>query len=81
MPYALPALAAITERDAGNEWVRTAVLSSLKASAGPFLRLLLERHPEWLATPSAEQVQLLAQAAALVGARNRDAELSGSSGN
>jgi len=72
---ALRALATITERDAGNEWVRTAVLSSLKESAWPFLRLLLERHPEWLATPSADQVPLLIQAAALVGARNRDAEL------
>lgn len=71
----LRGLAAIAERDVGDEWVRSAVLSSLKESAWPFLQLLLERHRDWLATPSAEQAQLLTQVAALVGARNRDAEL------
>ncbi len=65
----LEALARIARRDAGDEWVRLAVLSGLKDTALPFLQLLLAGD-----APGASST-LLSACAALVGARNQDAEL------
>jgi putative membrane-bound dehydrogenase-like protein len=72
---AASALARIAARDAGDEWMRLAVLSSLRESAWPFLKTLLEGNPRWLATPTAEQARLLTQTAAILGARQRPEEL------
>jgi putative heme-binding domain-containing protein len=71
------ALARIAARDVDDAWVRLAVLSGLRDAAWPFLRALLDAHPDWLAQPTPSQDRLLIQVAAILGARNRAAELSG----
>lgn len=68
-------LAVIANRDSDDEWTRLAILSSLGQTATPFLRSLVESHPEWLKSPSNTQSQFLSDVAALVGASNREVEL------
>jgi putative heme-binding domain-containing protein len=71
------ALARIAARDVEDPWVRLAVLSGLRDSADPFLRVLLDSHPQWLSRPTSAQARLLAQTAAILGARDRPEELRG----
>ena len=71
------ALARIAARDVGDEWVRVAVLSGLRESAWPFLRLLLDAHPDWLSAPTPEVGRLLNQTASILGGRHRHDELQG----
>ncbi|HEX8201962.1 MAG TPA: HEAT repeat domain-containing protein, partial [Isosphaeraceae bacterium] len=73
-PEALAALARIAARDADEEWTRQAILSGLGATAWPFVRVLLEDEGRWLAAPTPSQARFLAQAAAVVGAREPDAD-------
>src|SRR5262249_52904842 len=68
-PDALKALARIAARDASDPWMRLAILSGLAESATAFL-------PHCIGiAPSEGRSELLAQCAAIVGARHRDAEL------
>lgn len=69
------ALARIAAREVGDDWMRLAVLSGLRDSAWKFLSALLASHPEWLTNPSPEGARLLAQTAAILGARNQAEEL------
>ncbi len=71
------ALARIAARDAGDPWVRLAALSGLRETAWPFLRCVLEDHPDWLASPPDGAGRLLGQAASILGARGRPEEVSG----
>ena len=71
------ALARIAARDVDDEWVRVAVLSGLRETAWPFLRLLLEAHPDWLSTPTPAVDRLLNQTASILGGRHRPDELRG----
>ena len=71
------ALARIAARDVGDPWVRLAVLSGLRETAWPFLQALLAANPGWLDAPTPDQARLLAQTAAILGARNKAEELRG----
>jgi putative membrane-bound dehydrogenase-like protein len=71
LPGAAPleALVRIVRSDAGDPWVRLAVLSGLKENALPFLqRILAADHP-------GDRSALVSACASLVGARNQDREL------
>jgi putative membrane-bound dehydrogenase-like protein len=69
-PAALDALGKIAARDAGDPWMRIAILSGLAESSLAFLPLC-DRIPSASGRP-----QLLSQAAAIVGVRRRPKELS-----
>jgi putative membrane-bound dehydrogenase-like protein len=70
-PDVIAALARIARRDCVNPWIALAVLSSLRESAGGFLREFVE--PREL--PDADTTRFAREAAGLVGARNVDIEL------
>lgn len=66
------ALTAIAKRDADNSWMRAAVLSSAAESCGPLLIEVMKDEPFAAGAPGLELIQ---QLAAVVGARNRPAEV------
>ncbi|MGP0066799.1 MAG: PVC-type heme-binding CxxCH protein [Isosphaeraceae bacterium] len=68
-PAALAALGRIAARDAADPWMRLAILSGLAETSLAFIPLV-ER-----IAPSEGRSQLLIQAAAMVGARNRAADV------
>lgn len=69
------ALFQIAKLDASDEWSRLAILSGLKHSAWPFLKLWLDERQVWADPLPDAQVQFLVQIASLIGARNQDQEL------
>jgi putative membrane-bound dehydrogenase-like protein len=71
-PRAVPALARLARRYAGDVWMRTAILSSVANSAHDLLVLLLEDGPFVRAGSGTEIIEQLAQ---VVGVRNRPAEV------
>ena len=71
-PGVLPALAAISKRDAGDPWIRAAVLSSTANNAGDLLALLFA-DAKFAATPSA--AELIHELAQVVGVRGQPAEM------
>jgi putative heme-binding domain-containing protein len=81
-PQAVPALAAIIQRDAGDPWVRAAVLSSLAEGAGEMFRrvVALLADVDRLTGAGREQAQVALQTFArelvqLIGARNDATEV------
>jgi putative membrane-bound dehydrogenase-like protein len=72
---ALDALASLAMRDASDLWVRLAVLSGLRETAVPVLRRWVAGNQNLLAAATPDQVRLLAETAAVVGARRRDDEI------
>jgi putative membrane-bound dehydrogenase-like protein len=74
-PDALQALAAIAQRDQADAWTRLAVLNSLAGDPWAFTASLVERHRDWLKTPTAEQTQFLMDLGGLVGGQQRPQEL------
>lgn len=71
-PAVPQALARLAARDAGDAWMRLAILSGLGETAWPFLQALLETRR---GAVDPDQATLLAQAAAIVGVRNRQDEV------
>ncbi len=69
------ALAKIAARDAGDEWMRLAVLSGLRDQAAPFLNALLQANPHWLTSPEPYQARLLSQTTAILGVRRKTDEI------
>jgi putative heme-binding domain-containing protein len=77
-PMVAAALARIARRGIDDEWTRTAVLSSLKESAGEFLRLFIRNEMPTMTTHVTEaEVELITQAAAIAGARGDSFEMRG----
>jgi putative membrane-bound dehydrogenase-like protein len=67
---AIPALAAIARHDAGDEFVRASVLSSVRDRAGPLLEALLN-DPEWAGSlPARPWLRQLARSVAARGDRD-----------
>jgi putative membrane-bound dehydrogenase-like protein len=73
-PEVVAALARIARKDVTDPWTQTAVLSSASRTA-PALLEAFARDKEITAAPSAAQLQFLTRLAALVAARNTDADL------
>ena len=73
-PGVLPALAAIAKRDAGDPWLRAAVLSSVSKDAGDLLALLFADAKFSAAPSGSEWIHELAQ---IVGVRAQPAEMQG----
>ena len=74
-PTAVRALAGLASRDAADPWMRLAILSGLGESALPFLREWVTTRPDLLDAATPEQLRLLSDAAAILGARRREQEL------
>ena len=72
-PRAAAALARIAVRDAGDVWIRTAVLSSALNLAGGMIEQLVAGDAAFAASASGQQ--FLRQLASLVGSRNQPAEV------
>jgi putative membrane-bound dehydrogenase-like protein len=73
-PEVVAALAKVARHDVTDPWTQTAVLSSAGRSA-PALLEAFARDKEITSAPSAAQLQFLTRLAALVAARNTDADL------
>jgi putative membrane-bound dehydrogenase-like protein len=73
-PEVVAALAKVARKDVADPWTQTAVLSSAGRTA-PALLEAFARDREITASPSPAQLQFLARLAALVAARNTDADL------
>jgi putative membrane-bound dehydrogenase-like protein len=73
-PEVVAALANVARKDVADPWTQTAVLSSAGRTA-PALLEAFARDKEIAANPSAAQLQFLTRLAALVAARNTDADL------
>ena len=71
-PQAIDALATIADRDAGDPWIRTAVLSSVSGRSAALIGALADR-PGFVDRP--EGRAWLGDLAALIGAEGRDAEV------
>src|SRR5205814_4507082 len=75
-PRAEAALARIVTRDAGNRWIRAAVLSSCTSTADRLMvDLWRDTNPQVRGTVPADRAELLTQLAEVVGARNRSDEV------
>ena len=72
---AVHALAGLATRDAADPWMRLAILSGLGESALSFVREWLSMRPDLLDAATPDQLRLLSEAAAIVGARRREQEL------
>jgi putative membrane-bound dehydrogenase-like protein len=68
-------LVELARRDAGDPWLRLAVLSSLGETASDFLRQWAGPDSRGLEGATADQARLLGQAAAIVGVGRREPEL------
>jgi putative membrane-bound dehydrogenase-like protein len=73
-PEVVAALAKVARQDVGDPWTQTAVLSSAGHTA-PALLEAFARDKTITASPSTAQLQFLTRLAALVAARNTDADL------
>ncbi len=73
-PEVVAALAKVARKDVADPWTQTAVLSS-SAKTAPGLLESFVRDKEMTSAPSAAHLQFLARLAALVAARNTDADL------
>jgi putative membrane-bound dehydrogenase-like protein len=73
-PELVAALARVARKDVADPWTQTAVLSSAGRSV-PALLEAFARDREITASPSPAQLQFLSRLAALVAARNTDADL------
>ncbi|HKI31118.1 MAG TPA: PVC-type heme-binding CxxCH protein [Gemmataceae bacterium] len=73
-PEVVAALAKVARQDVADPWTQTAVLSSAGRTA-PALLEAFARDKEITAAPSAAHLQFLTRLAALVAARNTDADL------
>ncbi len=73
-PEVAAALAKVARKDVADPWTQTAVLSSASRTA-PALLEAFARDKEMVSAPSAAQLQFLTRLAALVAARNTDADL------
>jgi putative membrane-bound dehydrogenase-like protein len=69
-PAAVAALAEVARRDAGDEWTRSAILSSVATTAGPLLALLTADE-----RPATERAVLYRELGQVVGAANRPGEV------
>jgi putative membrane-bound dehydrogenase-like protein len=72
---AVRALVKLASRYAADPWMRLAVLSGIGESVVPFVREWLSICPDLLEKASDNQLRLLSDAAAIVGARRREPEL------
>ena len=70
-PRAIAALARIARRDGQDQWIRTAVLSSVSQSADKLFAELIDTPPETAKTVAA----ITGQLARVVGVRNKPAEI------
>src|SRR5262249_21864239 len=74
-PFALRALVQTAARDAGDEWMRLAVLSGLRETAWPFLKELVQAQPRLVDQPAPGEAALVAGVAAIIGVRHRTDEI------
>jgi putative membrane-bound dehydrogenase-like protein len=71
----IQSFAALAIRDAADPWLRLSILSSLRGTALPVLRVCVAENPNLLDEATPEQARLLSEAAAILGARRNEEEL------
>ena len=59
----LAALATIASRDADSPWIRSAVIEAIHQKPLVFLKVLMNRNPEWISKPTQMQSEFLEQVA------------------
>lgn len=69
------AFASILRRDAGDEWVRRAVVGGLRRGEISFLELLIRDEPAWLSAPDEGQLWVLRALGERVGSRGDEGAL------
>ena len=74
-PQVVSALVTLAGRDAADPWVSLAILSGLAETSLPFLREWMTGDSKLQETASVDQLRLLSETGAILGARHKDDEL------
>ncbi len=71
----LGALAEFVQRDLANDWISSAVLTSVGNRPGMFLKRLVQADAHWLRDCSSQQARLLERLGCMAGAEHEETEL------
>ncbi len=77
-PDKIAALVRLADLETRDETIGVAIIGSLGSSAGGFLMELIKQHPNWRRNPTADQMYLLREAAAVVANGKDDRQLAAS---